>query len=64
VRDSHFSGILEVVMKHLDLRISDFPIVIRLILPNGSREYVLIKTKQDRLLLNKIVGSGEIGSKQ
>jgi hypothetical protein len=40
----------------LDLKPEDFPLTVRLNLPNGIKEYVLVKTKQDRLLLNKPQG--------
>jgi hemin uptake protein HemP len=40
-------------MKTLELKSEDFPIGIRLISPNGAKEYVLIKTKQGKLVLNK-----------
>jgi len=41
-------------MKHaLDLKPEDFPVIIRLKSGEGTKEYILVKTKQDRLLLNK-----------
>jgi hypothetical protein len=40
-------------MKTIELKPEQFPLVIRLKLSNGTKEYVLIKTRQDKLLLNK-----------
>jgi hypothetical protein len=40
-------------MKVLQLRSEDFPLEIRLQLAGGLKQYVLVKTKQDKLLLNK-----------
>jgi len=40
-------------MKILELKPGDFPLGIRLQLVGGPRQYVLVKTKQDKLLLNK-----------
>ena len=37
----------------LELGAEDFPLVVRLKLRDGIKEYILVKTKQDRLLLNK-----------
>jgi hypothetical protein len=37
----------------LELRPEDLPVSIRLNLPEETKEYILVKTKQDRLLLNK-----------
>jgi hypothetical protein len=37
----------------LDLKPEDFPVIIRLKSSEGTKEYVLLKTKQNRLLLNK-----------
>jgi hypothetical protein len=37
----------------LHLKPEDFPVVIRLRSTEGVKEYVLLKTKQDRLLLTK-----------
>ena len=39
--------------KALELRPGDLPMIIRLKSDDGIKEYVLVKTKQDRLLLNK-----------
>jgi hypothetical protein len=43
----------EVDMRTLELKPEDFPLAIRLHVAGGSKEYVLVKTKQDKLLLNK-----------
>jgi hypothetical protein len=40
-------------MKVLELKREDLPLVIRLQLTDGCKEYVLVKTKQDKFLLNK-----------
>jgi hypothetical protein len=40
-------------MKILELKPEDFPLAIRLYVAGSSKRYVLIKTKQDKLLLNK-----------
>jgi hypothetical protein len=37
----------------LELRPEDLPVRIRLKLSEDIKEYLLVKTKQDRLLLNK-----------
>jgi hypothetical protein len=37
----------------LEFSPEELPVSIRLKLPEGSKEYILVKTKQDRLLLNK-----------
>jgi hypothetical protein len=43
-------------MKVLDLKPEDFPVVVQLRSPEGSKQYVLVKTKQGKLLLNKPPG--------
>ena len=40
-------------MKVLQLKPVDFPLEIRLEVASGPKYYVLVKTKQDKLLLNK-----------
>ena len=40
-------------MKTIELKPVDFPLAIRLQVDGGSKQYVLVKTKQDKLLLNK-----------
>jgi hypothetical protein len=40
-------------MKVLELQPGDLPLVIKLKLEGENREYLLLKTKQNRLLLNK-----------
>jgi hypothetical protein len=40
-------------VKVLELKPEQLPLVIRLQLTRETREYVLVKTKQDKLLLNK-----------
>jgi hypothetical protein len=40
-------------MKTLELKPDDLPIVINLNSLSEKREYILLKTKQDKLLLNK-----------
>ncbi len=42
-------------MKLIELKVGDFPIVIKLNLSNETREYLLVKTKQDKLLLNRAI---------
>jgi hypothetical protein len=37
----------------LELKPEDLPLIIRLQSPEGTKVYVLLKTKQDRLLLNR-----------
>ena len=44
-------------MKVLELKPEDFPLGIRLQVGGGPKEYVLVKTKQDKLLLNKPLGT-------
>jgi hypothetical protein len=44
---------VEVDMKILDLKPEDFPLAIRLHVPGNTKQYVLLKTKQEKLLLNK-----------
>jgi hypothetical protein len=44
---------VEVHMKILELKPQDFPLAIRLCVSGGPKQYVLVKTKQDKLLLNK-----------
>ena len=39
--------------KTLELKPEDLPVTVRLKLPEGEKEYILLKTKQDKLLLNK-----------
>ena len=39
--------------KAIELKPEQLPLTIRLKGPEGIKEYVLIRTKQDRLLLNK-----------
>ena len=40
-------------MKTLELKPQDLPVAIRLKLREDEKEYILLKTKQDKLLLNK-----------
>jgi hypothetical protein len=40
-------------VKTLELEVADLPLMIRLKLQDQTKDYVLLKTKQDRLLLNK-----------
>lgn len=42
-------------MKTLELKSEDFPVSIRLNSVTGTKQYILIKTKQDKLVLNKPV---------
>lgn len=44
-------------MKPLELKPEDLPMTVRLKTQDGSKEYVLIVTKQEKLLLNKPLGS-------
>ena len=39
----------------LELKPDDLPIAVRLIMPDEVKEYILLKTKQDKLLLNRSV---------
>ena len=41
--------------KVLELKPDDFPLAIVLRVAGGDKQYVLVKTKQDKLLLNKPV---------
>ena len=45
--------IIRLVMKLLELKPDQLPLIIRLKVWNETKEYVLLKTKQDKLLLNK-----------
>lgn len=51
------SGVKGVKMDRrvLELKPNDFPLAIVLRLVGGDKEYILVKTKQDKLLLNKPV---------
>jgi hypothetical protein len=40
-------------MKILELKAEDFPLAIRLYVVGGVKQYILVKTRQDKLLLNK-----------
>ncbi len=42
-------------MKTLELKPQDFPVTVLLQLNGLSKKYILVKTKQDKLLLNKPV---------
>ena len=42
-------------MKLINLKPEDFPVRIRLQVADSWKDYVLVKTKQDKLLLNKPV---------
>jgi hypothetical protein len=44
-------------IKLLELKREDFPVRVRLRVEGGWKEYVLVKTKQDKLLLNKPLDS-------
>ena len=44
-----------VAVKTLELRLEDLPLTVRLRLPDTEKEYVLLKTKKDKLLLVKPV---------
>jgi hypothetical protein len=43
-------------MKPLELRPEDLPIMVKLKTQDGTKDYVLIMTKQEKLLLNKPMG--------
>jgi hypothetical protein len=43
----------------LELKPEDLPVTIRLKSPEGTKVYVLLKTKQDRLLLNRPQEAGK-----
>lgn len=49
-------------MRVLELKPDQLPLIIRLKLWNGTKEYVLLKTKQDKLLLNKPNGGRQTQS--
>jgi hypothetical protein len=40
-------------MKAIELKPDQLPLLIRLRLNDGTKDYVLVKTRQDKLLLNK-----------
>jgi hypothetical protein len=40
----------------LEFRAEDLPVIIRLKCVDGTKEYVLVRTKQDRLMLQKPQG--------
>lgn len=40
-------------MKILELKPEDFPVMVQMRSPEGNKQYVLVKTKQGKLLLNK-----------
>lgn len=50
-------------MRVLELRPDQMPLVIRLKTKDQTRDYVLIKTRQDKLLLNKSNGVISTGTK-
>lgn len=43
----------------LELKPENLPLTISLQLPGKTKEYVLVKTKQDKLLLNKPNGGSQ-----
>jgi hypothetical protein len=56
---SNEKGILGMrqTMKPLELKPEDLPMTVRLKTQEGSKEYVLVITKQEKLLLNKPLGA-------
>jgi hypothetical protein len=44
-------------MKPLELNYDDLPVMVKLKTQDGTKDYVLIRTKQGKLLLNKPMGS-------
>jgi hypothetical protein len=44
-------------MKILELKSEEFPVIVQLRSPEGIKQYVLVKTKQGKLLLNRPVES-------
>jgi hypothetical protein len=46
---------VEAIMKILKLKPEEFPVVVQLCSAGGTKEYVLVKTKQGKLLLNRPV---------
>lgn len=46
-------------MKILELKPEDFPVMVQLHSPEGNKQYVLVKTKQGKLLLNRPTGSAQ-----
>ncbi len=47
-------------MKIVELKPEDFPVMVQLHSPQGSKQYVLIKTKQGKLLLNRPTESPQV----
>ena len=43
-------------MKTVELKPEQLPMLIRLVAADEIKEYVLLKTKEDKLLLNKSMG--------
>jgi hypothetical protein len=50
----------EDAMKILQLKPEDFPLTVLLHAAGGPKEYVLVKTKQDKLLLNRPVDAAVV----
>jgi len=46
-------------MKILELKPEEFPLIVQLRSAEGTKQYVLVKTKQGKLLLNRPVESGQ-----
>jgi hypothetical protein len=44
---------VEGTMKTIELKPEDFPVTVQLHISGGIKQYVLVKTKQEKLLLNK-----------
>jgi hypothetical protein len=53
VLNGQLSMIGEATMKVIELKPEDFPVMVSLSSPDGDKQYLLIKTKQGKLLLNR-----------
>jgi hypothetical protein len=56
VREKNIARIRQ-TMNPLELKPEDLPMTVRLKTQDGSKDYVLVMTKQEKLLLNKPLGS-------
>ena len=53
---------VEAIMKVLEFKPEELPVLVQLRSPEGTKQYILVKTKQGKLLLNRPVESVQ-GSK-
>jgi hypothetical protein len=51
---------VEMITKIVELKPEDFPVMVRLHSPQGSKQYALIMTKQGKLLLNRPTESPQV----